>query len=146
MIDNTSASPCVRLFKHKHITTHIEKHPPVTFERKHQSIINNCQPKKALPLIKRKFIDYSAQLDKSYCKIKLKYHYPLFWSLKGDPDQILEGANLIEMLLTQWRSSVGVLKPSPLNTCPRWPPHAVQVISVRLPSASNYIKKTTEKK
>lgn len=46
------------------------------------------------------------------------------------------GANLIETLLTQWRSSVGVLNPSPLNTWPKWPPHAAQVISVLLPSGS----------
>lgn len=33
---------------------------------------------------------------------------------------------------TQWRSSVGVGKPSPLNTWPRWPPHLEHRISTRL--------------
>nr|GMC51117.1 hypothetical protein Iba_chr01cCG3220 [Ipomoea batatas]GMD83532.1 hypothetical protein Iba_chr14aCG6000 [Ipomoea batatas]GMD93451.1 hypothetical protein Iba_chr14fCG7570 [Ipomoea batatas] len=46
------------------------------------------------------------------------------------------GTNLIETLFTQWRSSVGVLNPSPLKTWPRCPPQAVQVISVLLPSGS----------
>lgn len=46
------------------------------------------------------------------------------------------GVNLTEMLLTQCRSSVGVLNPSPLNTWPRCPPQAAQVISVLLPSGS----------
>jgi len=62
--------------------------------------------------------------------------------------------NLSEIEFTQWRSSaatcnhswithpnfsrptelhsLGVSNPSPLKTCPRWPPHAVQVISVRV--------------
>lgn len=44
--------------------------------------------------------------------------------------------NLIETLFTQWRSSVGVLKPSPLNTWPRCPPQAAQVISTLRPSGS----------
>ena len=40
-------------------------------------------------------------------------------------------------LLTQWRSFVGVGKPSPLKTCPKWPLHAAQTISIRLvPSSS----------
>nr|WVD56317.1 methioninesulfoxide reductase [Botrytis cinerea]WVD56318.1 methioninesulfoxide reductase [Botrytis cinerea] len=34
-------------------------------------------------------------------------------------------------LLTQCLSSVGVLKPSPLNTCPKWPPQFEHTISVR---------------
>jgi hypothetical protein len=46
------------------------------------------------------------------------------------------GANLMETLLTQWRSSVGVLNPSPLKTWPKCPPQAVHVISVLLPSGS----------
>lgn len=46
------------------------------------------------------------------------------------------GVNFIETLFTQWRSSVGVLKPSPLNTWPRCPPQAVHVISTLLPSGS----------
>jgi hypothetical protein len=44
--------------------------------------------------------------------------------------------NLSEILLTQCRSSVGVLNPSPLKTCPKCPPQAAQVISIRLPSGS----------
>lgn len=43
-----------------------------------------------------------------------------------------------EIEFTQCLSSVGVLKPSPLNTCPRCPPQAVQVISTRLPSGSGW--------
>lgn len=35
------------------------------------------------------------------------------------------------MLLTQCLSSVGVGWPSPLKTCPRWPPQLEQTISVR---------------
>ena len=46
------------------------------------------------------------------------------------------------MLLTQWRSSVGVLKPSPLNTWPKCPPQAAQVISVLLPSGSGWEHKS----
>lgn len=46
------------------------------------------------------------------------------------------GMNLTETLLTQWRSSVGTLNPSPLNTWPKCPPHAAHVISVLLPSGS----------
>lgn len=34
-------------------------------------------------------------------------------------------------LLTQCRSSVGVAYPSPLNTCPKWPPQLLHTISVR---------------
>src|ERR1700733_1661540 len=34
------------------------------------------------------------------------------------------------MLFTQCLSSVGVLYPSPLNTCPRCPPQLLQTISV----------------
>ena len=44
------------------------------------------------------------------------------------------GMNLREMLLTQCRVLVGVLNPSPLNICPKCPPQAAHVISVRLPS------------
>lgn len=40
------------------------------------------------------------------------------------------GMNLSEIELTQWRSSVGVGKPSPLNKWPRCPPHFLQVISI----------------
>lgn len=50
------------------------------------------------------------------------------------------GINLIETLLTQWRSSVGVLNPSPLKTWPKWPPQAAHVISVLLPSGSGWNK------
>ena len=46
------------------------------------------------------------------------------------------GMNLREMLLTQCRVLVGVLNPSPLNICPKCPPQAAHVISVRLPSGS----------
>jgi len=53
------------------------------------------------------------------------------------------GLNFIETLLTQWRSSVGVLNPSPLNTWPRCPPQAAQVISVLLPSGSGWNKEWT---
>ena len=35
-------------------------------------------------------------------------------------------------LFTQWRSSVGVGNPSPLNTWPKWPPQLLHKISVRL--------------
>lgn len=48
----------------------------------------------------------------------------------------LAGVNLSEILFTQWRSSVGVRKPSPLNTCPRCPPQAAHVISTLIPSGS----------
>lgn len=48
------------------------------------------------------------------------------------------GINLTETLLTQWRSSVGVEKPSPLKTCPKCPPQAAHVISVLLPSGSGW--------
>lgn len=40
-----------------------------------------------------------------------------------------------EIEFTQWRVLAGV-KPSPSKTCPKWPPHCEQVISVRIPSAS----------
>lgn len=46
--------------------------------------------------------------------------------------------NFIETLFTQWRSSVGVLNPSPLKTWPKCPPQAAQVISVLLPSGSGW--------
>ena len=47
-------------------------------------------------------------------------------------------ANLKLTLLTQCRSSVGVGYPSPLKTWPRWPPHLLQVISVRdMPSVES---------
>lgn len=39
---------------------------------------------------------------------------------------------LMLTLFTQCLSSVGVGNPSPLNTCPRWPPQFEQVISTRL--------------
>lgn len=45
----------------------------------------------------------------------------------------------METLLTQWRSSVGVLKPSPLNTCPKCPPQDAHVISTLLPSGSGVL-------
>lgn len=35
-------------------------------------------------------------------------------------------------LLTQWRESVGVGKPSFLNSWPRWPPQLAHVISTRI--------------
>ena len=37
---------------------------------------------------------------------------------------------------TQCLSSVGVAKPSPLNTCPKWEPQLLQTISILRPSAS----------
>ena len=44
--------------------------------------------------------------------------------------------NCSERELAQWRSPVSV-KPSPLKTCPKWPLHAAQTISIRLvPSSS----------
>lgn len=43
---------------------------------------------------------------------------------------VTSSLNFSEIELTQCLSSVGVSKPSPLNTCPRCPPQAVQVISV----------------
>ena len=45
------------------------------------------------------------------------------------------GTNSSDTELTQWRVFRGV-KPSPVKTWPRWPPHRAQVISVRRPSAS----------
>lgn len=43
--------------------------------------------------------------------------------------------NRIESELTQWRTFLSVSR-SQTNTWPRCPPHALQVISVRMPSAS----------
>jgi len=43
------------------------------------------------------------------------------------------GENFILTLLTQCLSSVGLLYPSPLNTCPKWPPqfeHTISVLSI----------------
>jgi hypothetical protein len=53
---------------------------------------------------------------------------------------LFAGVKFNEILFTQCRASVGVLKPSPLNTWPKCPPHAVQVISTRLPSLSRCIQ------
>ncbi|KAJ0917450.1 hypothetical protein HanRHA438_Chr05g0206091 [Helianthus annuus] len=53
-----------------------------------------------------------------------------------EAEEVPSEVNLMEILLTQCLSSVGVLKPSPLNTWPKCPPQAVQVISVLLPSGS----------
>lgn len=51
-------------------------------------------------------------------------------------DSEFPGVNLSDTLLTQWRSSVGVRKPSPLKTWPRCPPQAAHVISILRPSGS----------
>ncbi len=56
---------------------------------------------------------------------------------------LFAGVKFNEILFTQCRASVGVLKPSPLNTWPKCPPHAVQVISTRLPSLSRCIQPNT---
>lgn len=47
-----------------------------------------------------------------------------------DKSQMSYLSNFRDLLLTQCLSSTGLPKPSPSNTCPRWPPQDEQVISV----------------
>jgi hypothetical protein len=53
------------------------------------------------------------------------HHQALAFALSPSPS-----VNFKLILFTQCRSSVGVGYPSPLKTCPKCPPHFVQVISV----------------
>ena len=60
------------------------------------------------------------------------HHYALLSPLFFASSTISSpGANFMLTLLTQCLSSVGVAYPSPLNTCPRWPPQFEHTISVR---------------
>lgn len=54
-------------------------------------------------------------------KLYLTYFFSIFPS---------SSENLILTLFTQCLSSVGVGYPSPLNTCPKWPPQFEHTISV----------------
>ena len=56
-------------------------------------------------------------------------------ALSGPYVETYCATKFIEIEFTQWRVSFGVW-PSPVKTCPRWPPQLAQTISVRRPSAS----------
>lgn len=63
----------------------------------------------------------------------------LAWPLPPSPSS----PNRKLTLLTQCRSSVGVGYPSPLNTCPKWPPQLLHTISVRcIPNAPSTCRVT----
>lgn len=66
------------------------------------------------------------------------------------PSPSFSPLNLKETLLTQCLSSAAPPKPSPLNTCPRWPPQFAQITSVlrmpKFPSSRRSIAPDTPSK